>query len=106
RRTRSAFDLHRVDLETGAVTLVAKNPGAVVETVIDREHRVRCVELVRAEGGGELRRVPDAGPESPADSWPAGSEGPGGEGVGAGWGGGGGRGSRRWAWRRTGRRST
>ena len=50
RRDRTVFDLYRVHLDTGAATLVAENPGDVVDWMSDRE-------------GRPLARVRHLGPE-------------------------------------------
>jgi dipeptidyl aminopeptidase/acylaminoacyl peptidase len=51
RRDRSVFDLYRVNLDTGAHTLIAENPGNVVDWMTDRD-------------GRPLARVRHVGPEA------------------------------------------
>jgi dipeptidyl aminopeptidase/acylaminoacyl peptidase len=55
RRDRSLIEIWRVDLKTGAVTLIAENPGNVVDFTIDSDLRVRGAQVSKAEGGGEYR---------------------------------------------------
>jgi dipeptidyl aminopeptidase/acylaminoacyl peptidase len=50
RRDRAVFDLYRVSLDTGEATLIAENPGDVVEWMIDRDGRPRA--RLRHEGAG------------------------------------------------------
>ena len=42
RRDRGVFDVERLDLETGAIELVAENPGNVMGWLTDREGRLRA----------------------------------------------------------------
>ena len=55
RRNRSLIEISRVDLKSGAVTLVAENPGDVVDWTADADFRVRGAQVSKAEGGGEFR---------------------------------------------------
>src|SRR5207249_10651972 len=41
-RDRNAFDMYRVDLETGAITLEATNPGDVLTWKTDRNFVIRA----------------------------------------------------------------
>jgi dipeptidyl aminopeptidase/acylaminoacyl peptidase len=50
RRDRTVFDLFRVSLDTGAVAMLAENPGDVVEWMTDRDGRPRA--RLRHEGAG------------------------------------------------------
>jgi dipeptidyl aminopeptidase/acylaminoacyl peptidase len=61
RRMKMVFDLWKVDLATGALTMVEQNPGLVVRTIVDRQHRVRAVVVVNPAGGSELRGRGPAG---------------------------------------------
>lgn len=47
-------DAYRLTLSTGALDLVAKNPGSVVGWVADRDFEVRAAVTANAEGGSEL----------------------------------------------------
>ncbi len=58
RRDASLFDLYRLDLETGALALVADNPGDVVRWVTDRMGTVIARMRSRTDGGW-LLEVPD-----------------------------------------------
>jgi len=47
-------DVYRLDLETGELRMVAKNPGNIAYWVVDRDFRVRCAGMSRPEGGYDL----------------------------------------------------
>jgi dipeptidyl aminopeptidase/acylaminoacyl peptidase len=49
-RDRHVFDVHRVNLETGAVTAEARNPGDVNAWVVDRSFNVRAATAFDANG--------------------------------------------------------
>jgi len=55
RRDKSLFDIWRVDLTSGAVTLAAENPGGVVDWAVDADLKVRGAQVSKPEGGGEFR---------------------------------------------------
>jgi dipeptidyl aminopeptidase/acylaminoacyl peptidase len=68
KRDRRMFDVHRVDLESGAVALDTENPGSVIGWVADLDLRVRAAVagdardgskhlLSRASAAGEWRRI-------------------------------------------------
>jgi dipeptidyl aminopeptidase/acylaminoacyl peptidase len=59
-RDRSAFDLYRVDLETGAITLEAKNPGDVLTWKADRNFVVRAATAFNGKTGETIIRLRDA----------------------------------------------
>jgi dipeptidyl aminopeptidase/acylaminoacyl peptidase len=63
-RDRRLFDMHRVDLESGAVSLEARNPGDVIEWTPDRRLRVRACTALRAGDVATILRVRDTA-ESP-----------------------------------------
>jgi dipeptidyl aminopeptidase/acylaminoacyl peptidase len=70
RRDKAVFDIWRVDLKTGAVTLVAENPGDVVDWAVDSELRVRGAQVTKPEGGGEYRvRSADSAPWRVLKTW-------------------------------------
>ncbi|MDX6646616.1 MAG: hypothetical protein QOK40_2343, partial [Miltoncostaeaceae bacterium] len=49
-RDRSLFDVHRLNLRTGALEPVAENPGNVSRWVVDREGRVRAAHAQTPAG--------------------------------------------------------
>jgi dipeptidyl aminopeptidase/acylaminoacyl peptidase len=55
RRNKSLFDIWRLDLKTGALTMAAENPGGVGNWVTDAEMRVRGAEFLKPDGGGEFK---------------------------------------------------
>jgi dipeptidyl aminopeptidase/acylaminoacyl peptidase len=55
RRNEALFEPWKVDLETGATTLLAENPGDVLAWELDAELRVRGAEVAKPQGGGEFR---------------------------------------------------
>jgi dipeptidyl aminopeptidase/acylaminoacyl peptidase len=59
-RDRSAFDMYRVDLETGAVTLEAKNPGDVLTWKADPNFVIRASTAFDGRTGATIIRVRDA----------------------------------------------
>jgi dipeptidyl aminopeptidase/acylaminoacyl peptidase len=60
RRDRRLHDVYRLDLRTGALTLVVENPGDVVEWTADRQLRVRLAQAALPDGGTEIRIRDDA----------------------------------------------
>nr|MBA3650613.1 S9 family peptidase [Chthoniobacterales bacterium] len=59
-RDRQAFDMYRVDLETGAVTLEATNPGDVLTWATDNDFVIRGATAFDGKGGNSIVRVRDA----------------------------------------------
>lgn len=55
RRDKSLFDVWRVDLKTGALSLAAENPGGIGDWTVDAGMKVRGVVYNRPEGGAEFR---------------------------------------------------
>ncbi len=53
-RDKRLHDAYSVDLRSGALRLVAENPGAVVGWLADASFRVRCAKSMRPDGGSEL----------------------------------------------------
>ncbi len=53
-RDRSLFDVHRVDLDTGAVALEVQNPGGVVDYRCDGDLEVRGAVRLLPDGGTEV----------------------------------------------------
>ena len=60
RRDPQAFDMYRVDLETGAVTLEATNPGDVLTWTTDNDFVIRAATAFDGKSGNTLIRVRDA----------------------------------------------
>ncbi|MEX2659578.1 MAG: S9 family peptidase [Acidimicrobiales bacterium] len=54
RRDPSAFDVHRVDLVSGELELVAENPGDIGDWVVDVEGRVRAAAAQTPAGDTEI----------------------------------------------------
>lgn len=63
-RDRRVFDIHRVDLDTGAVTLDTQNPGDVVDWTTDNAFRIRACAALDSTDASMWIRVRDT-PESP-----------------------------------------
>jgi dipeptidyl aminopeptidase/acylaminoacyl peptidase len=59
-RDRQAFDMYRVDLETGAITLEATNPGDVLTWTTDRNFVIRAATAFDGKTGQTVSRVRDA----------------------------------------------
>jgi len=49
-----AHDVYHLDLISGEITLVAKNPGDVIEWVIDTDFKVRGIITAKPDGGFDL----------------------------------------------------
>ena len=58
-RDRSAFDMYRVDLETGALTLEATNPGDVLTWKVDNDFVIRAATAFDGKTGRTIIRVRD-----------------------------------------------
>ncbi len=54
-RDRRLMDVHEVNLETGAVKLVAENPGDVVGWDANDDLEVRVAQAMKPDGGTEIR---------------------------------------------------
>ena len=59
-RDRQAFDMYRVDLETGAITLEATNPGDVLTWTTDRNFVIRAATAFDGKTGQTVIRGRDA----------------------------------------------
>ena len=59
-RDRQAFDMYRVDLETGAVTLEATNPGDVLTWTTDNDFVIRAATAFDGKTAKSIIRVRDA----------------------------------------------
>jgi len=59
-RDRHAFDMYRIDLETGAVTLAAQNPGDVLSWSTDNDFVIRGATVFDAKTAQTVIRVRDA----------------------------------------------
>ena len=58
-RNRHAFDMYRVDLETGAVTLEATNPGDVLSWATDNDFVIRGATVFDGKTTASIVRVRD-----------------------------------------------
>jgi dipeptidyl aminopeptidase/acylaminoacyl peptidase len=59
-RERTSFDMYRVDLETGAITLEATNPGDVLTWKTDNNFNIRAATAFDGKTGNTILRVRDA----------------------------------------------
>lgn len=59
-RNRALFDMYRLDLNTGALTLDTSNPGDVLGWVADPKFQIRGAQAMTPDGGVELRVRDDA----------------------------------------------
>jgi len=60
-RDRTKFDMYRVDLETGAITIEAQNPGDVLTWRADNNFVLRAATAFDGTTGRTIIRVRDAG---------------------------------------------
>ncbi|MEP6708523.1 MAG: S9 family peptidase [Verrucomicrobiota bacterium] len=58
-RDRNSFDMYRVDLETGAITLEATNPGDVLTWKTDNDFVIRAATAFDGKTGRTIIRVRD-----------------------------------------------
>ena len=62
-RERSLFDVHRLDLRSGVLTMDTPNPGDVAAWTADAQFRVRAAHVIPPNGGIEIRvRASDTAP--------------------------------------------
>ena len=54
-RDRRVFDMYRIDLQTGAVTLDTQNPGDVTDWSADANFQIRAATASTPDGGTTLR---------------------------------------------------
>ena len=54
-RDRTVFDVHRLDLQKGQLTLDTQNPGDVSDWITDAQFRVRGACALRPDAGKEVR---------------------------------------------------
>lgn len=66
-KSRQLFDVYRIKLSTGAVTLDTENPGDVAGWVADSKFQIRAAQAQLPDGGTEIRIRPDT--TSPWKSW-------------------------------------
>ena len=59
-RDRQAFDMYRIDLETGAVMLEATNPGDVLTWTTGNDFVIRAATAFDGKSGASIIRVRDA----------------------------------------------
>jgi dipeptidyl aminopeptidase/acylaminoacyl peptidase len=55
KRNRQLFDVHRIDLATGTLTLDTENPGDVIGWTADEDLLVRASETISPDGGAIIR---------------------------------------------------
>jgi dipeptidyl aminopeptidase/acylaminoacyl peptidase len=55
KESKAAFDVYRVKLSTGEISLDTKNPGDVVGWFTDPQFRVRGAQAMTPDGGGVIR---------------------------------------------------
>jgi dipeptidyl aminopeptidase/acylaminoacyl peptidase len=60
-RDRRVFDMYRIDLKTGAVTLDAENPGDVLSWTTDADFAIRAATAFGGDGCKTTVRVREAG---------------------------------------------
>ena len=54
-RDRSLFDIHRLNLKSGALELDTQNPGDVGDWIADAKFRIRGAQIATPDGGHEIR---------------------------------------------------
>jgi len=59
KRDPSLFDMYRIDLDTGEVTLDTENPGDVLGWTTDADFRIRAAEAADPSNGDSIIRVRD-----------------------------------------------
>jgi dipeptidyl aminopeptidase/acylaminoacyl peptidase len=59
KRDPSVFDMYRIDLPTGEITLDTENPGDVLGWLTDADFRIRAAEAKDPETGDDIIRVRD-----------------------------------------------
>ncbi len=64
KRDKAQFDMHRIDLATGAEKLDTENPGNAVDYATDAKFQVRAATLAKADGGFDLKVR-----EAPGKEW-------------------------------------
>jgi dipeptidyl aminopeptidase/acylaminoacyl peptidase len=55
QRNRELFDVYRLNLKTGSLTLDTKNPGDVGDFMADPKLQVRAAQITTPDGGTEIR---------------------------------------------------
>jgi dipeptidyl aminopeptidase/acylaminoacyl peptidase len=60
RRDPSVFDMYRIQLDSGEISLDTENPGDVVSWLTDAEFRIRAAEATDPATGDDIIRVRDA----------------------------------------------
>ncbi len=60
KRDPHAFDMHRVNLDSGAITLEATNPGDVLTWTTDKDFVIRAATAFDGKTGNTIIRVRDA----------------------------------------------
>jgi dipeptidyl aminopeptidase/acylaminoacyl peptidase len=77
QRDKTVFDMHRIDLETGEVTLDTENPGDVQFWLTDADFQIRAAMAQNPGDGSTILRVRDAKDKPWRDlmTWPFGENG-------------------------------
>jgi dipeptidyl aminopeptidase/acylaminoacyl peptidase len=72
KRDPALFDMHRIRLDTGEVTLEVENPGDVTDWAIDQNFRIRAATALDAQTNDTILRVRDeaGGPWRDLVRWP------------------------------------
>ncbi|HYB53110.1 MAG TPA: alpha/beta fold hydrolase, partial [Thermoanaerobaculia bacterium] len=55
RRDKSLFDIWKLDVRSGALTMATENPGGVGEWAIDSAMKVRGASFLTPDGGGQFK---------------------------------------------------
>jgi dipeptidyl aminopeptidase/acylaminoacyl peptidase len=58
-RDRRVFDMHRIDLDSGAITLDTRNPGDVLGWVTDPDFQIRACQAQNPQDASTIVRVRD-----------------------------------------------
>src|SRR5262249_2611392 len=72
RRERRIYDMYRIRLSTGAVTLDTQNPGDVLSFTVDRDFTIRAATAFDLKSGATILRVRDRADAAWRDlvTWP------------------------------------
>jgi dipeptidyl aminopeptidase/acylaminoacyl peptidase len=70
RRDKSLFDIWKLDVQSGALTMAAENPGGVGDWAIDSAMKVRGASFLTPDGGGEFKvRDTESAPWKTLTTW-------------------------------------
>lgn len=65
KRNPQVFDVYRLNTVTGAMTMVAENPGNITQWLTDHEYRIRIAMVTDGVNQTVLYRTEDKGPFAP-----------------------------------------